>query len=150
MASIHRILSIHILIASSQPHTCLDIERRGGFRVANWDPPPPACRGAERVKSRPEFFIFQIDIIQRQAPHIPPSLPRLPHTPSPLGLQNAVLEPPRASSAALDGSIEPPKCRPGASEGLLGRLRRLQSRPPTSSCHFRRHFTAPEAVFDAF
>ena len=62
--------------------------------------------------------------------------------------------PPRITPASaislLLRPLTPPKCRLGASVGLLGRSGRLQSRPLTSSCHFRRHFTAPGAVLDAF
>ena len=65
------------------------IQRRGGFRVANWDPPPPACRGAGRVEYQSDFVKLSSEG-PRAFRRPPPSCRiRAP--------QDAILEPPMAS-----------------------------------------------------
>ena len=73
------------------------------FSRSDWDPPPPAWQGSRAcgIQAR----LRQIEL--RGAPHLPPSPPCWPG-PGPILL-------PKMPSSSLRW---PPKCRPGASDGL--------------------------------
>ena len=71
--------------------------RRGGFRVANWDPPAPAWPGSRACEIGARLHQISSEFELRQAPRIPPTPAVLPRCwPIPIA-QNAILEPPMAS-----------------------------------------------------
>ena len=76
------------------------IQRRGGFRVANWDPPPPAWHGSRACEIGVRFH---------------QSLSSEGHRAFRQSRRAGASPLPKMPSSSLRGT---PKCRPGASDGL--------------------------------